>query len=128
MNVNTWIAVALSVAVTSGLQAQGVLMSLNHDSQGLGLAATYLNSEFYTMVGENGTTPDGYASGVADLDCFGERFFYVLANPYRLVTLNAVTGELLGNVSIDNAMDADVPASNIAYDWTDDKLYGFEHS
>ena len=56
------------------LQAQGVLMSLNHDSQGLGLAATYLNSEFYTMVGENGTTPDGYASGVADLDCFENGF------------------------------------------------------
>ena len=34
------------------------------------------------MVGANGTTTDGYASGVADLDCFGERFFYVLANPY----------------------------------------------
>ena len=128
MNVNTCIAAALSVAVTSGLRAQGVLMSLNHDNQGLGLAATYLNSEFYTMVGENGTTPDGYASGVADLDCFGERFFYVLANPYRLVTLDAVTGELLGNVAIDNAMDADVPASNIAYDWTDDKLYGIAHS
>ena len=32
------------------------------------MAATYLNSEFYTMVGENGTTKDGYASGVADSD------------------------------------------------------------
>ena len=77
MNVLNTTACVLSLGfLTSwGAAAQGVLMSLNHDNQGLGLAATYLNSEFYTMVGENGTTPDGYASGVADLDCFGERFF-----------------------------------------------------
>ena len=127
LNPPAW-ALSLGFLISWGASAQGVLMSLNHDSQGLGLAATYLNSEFYTMVGENGTTTDGYASGVADLDCFGERFFYVLANPYRLVTLDAVTGELLGNVTIENTLDADVPASNIAYDWTDDKLYGVAHS
>ena len=110
-----------------GLNAQGVVLSLNHDNAGLGLATTDLQSQDYTMVGANGTTTDGYASGVADLDCFGERFFYVLANPYKLVTLDAVTGALQGSVSIDNPLDADVPATNIAYDWTDDTLYGLAH-
>lgn len=110
-----------------GLNAQGVILSLNHDNAGLGLATTDLQSQEYTMVGANGTTTDGYASGVADLDCFGERFFYVLANPYKLVTLDAITGALQGSVSIDNPLDADVPATNIAYDWTDNTLYGLAH-
>lgn len=105
---------------------QGLLLSLNHDDAGLGLAATYLSTEDYIMVGENGTTSDGYPSGVADLDCFGERFFYT-RHPNKLVTLDAVTGEILHNVTIDNPLDADVPLTNIAYDWTDDKLYGIAH-
>jgi hypothetical protein len=111
------------LAIATHGQAQGTLLSLNHDDSGLGLAATGLATETYTMVGANGTTGDGYPSGVAELDCFGERFFYVLANPYRLVTLDAESGELLNSVSIDNPLNADVPATNIAYDWTDDKLY-----
>ena len=117
----------LAAFVFLSAQAQGVLLSLNHDNAGLGLASTSLSTSNYTMVGANGTTTDGYASGVADLDCFGERFFYVLANPYRLVTLDAVTGELLSSVNIDNPLDADVPASNLAYDWTDNTLYGLAH-
>jgi len=112
----------MGMAFTPGLVAQGVVLSLNHDNAGLGLASTNLQTQSYDMVGANGTTSDGYPSGVADLDCFGERFFYVLANPYKLVTLDAVTGALQSCVSIDNPLDADVPATNIAYDWTDDKL------
>lgn len=115
------------LGLTLGLNAQGVVLSLNHDNAGLGLATTDLQSLDYTMVGANGTTTDGYASGVADLDCFDERFFYVLANPYKLVTLDAITGALQSSVSIDNPLDADVPATNIAYDWTDNKLYGLAH-
>ena len=115
----------LSSALSS--HAQGVLLSLNHDDAGLGLAVTDLNSENYAMVGNNGTTSDGYPSGVADLDCFGERFFYILANPYRLVTLDALSGEILHSVYIDNPLGADVPATNLAYDWTDDKLYAIAH-
>ena len=118
---------AALIGFTFGLEAQGVLLSLNHDAAGLGLATTDLQTEDYTMVGNNGTTTDGYPSGVADLDCFGERFFYILANPYRLVTLDALTGGLQSSVSIDNPLGADVPATNIAYDWTDDKLYGLAH-
>ena len=110
----------------SAASAQGLLLSLNHDDAGLGLAATYLATEDYIMVGENGTTSDGYPSGVADLDCFSERFFYT-RHPNKLVTLDAVTGEILHNVTIDNPLDADVPFTNIAYDWTDDKLYGIAH-
>ena len=110
----------------SAATSQGLLLSLNHDDAGLGLAATYLSTEDYIMVGENGTTSDGYPSGVADLDCFGERFFYT-RHPNKLVTLDAVTGEILHNVTIDNPLDADVPLTNIAYDWTDDKLYGIAH-
>ena len=117
----------LAAFVFLSAQAQGVLLSLNHDNAGLGLASTSLSTSTYTMVGDNGTTTDGYASGVADLDCFGERFFYVLANPYRLVTLDAVTGDLISSVNIDNPLDADVPASNLAYDWTDNTLYGLAH-
>ena len=112
--------------VASAATSQGLLLSLNHDDAGLGLAATYLSTEDYIMVGENGTTSDGYPSGVADLDCFGERFFYT-RHPNKLVTLDAVTGEILHNVTIDNPLDADVPLTNIAYDWTDDKLYGIAH-
>jgi len=119
--------VATATWFCTSITAQGIILSLNHDAEGLGLAATDWSALTYTMLGENGTTTDGYASGVADVDCFGERFFYVLANPYRLVTLDAVTGELLSSVMIDNPLDADVPATNIAYDWTDDKLYGICH-
>lgn len=117
----------IGMAFIPGLVAQGVVLSLNHDNAGLGLASTNLQTQSYDMVGANGTTSDGYPSGVADLDCFGERFFYVLANPYKLVTLDAVTGALQSSVSIANPLDADVPATNIAYDWTDDKLYGLAH-
>ncbi|MDA0912246.1 MAG: hypothetical protein O2818_00635 [Bacteroidetes bacterium] len=106
--------------------AQGQLLSLNHDASGLGLASTNLTTQDYEMVGANGTTSDGYPSGVADLDCFGERFFYTL-HPNKLVTLDAVTGEILHYVTVDNPLGADVPLTNIAYDWTDDKLYGIAH-
>ena len=116
----------LMLIASPSFWAQGLLLSLNHDDAGLGLAATYLATEDYLMVGENGTTSDGYPSGVADLDCFSERFFYT-RHPNKLVTLDAVTGEILHNVTVDNPLDADVPFTNIAYDWTDDKLYGIAH-
>ena len=120
-------ALAMLMLIASpSFWAQGLLLSLNHDDAGLGLAATYLATEDYIMVGENGTTSDGYPSGVADLDCFSERFFYT-RHPNKLVTLDAVTGEILHNVTVDNPLDADVPFTNIAYDWTDDKLYGIAH-
>ena len=121
----TALAMLMLIASTP-FWAQGLLLSLNHDDAGLGLAATYLATEDYIMVGENGTTSDGYPSGVADLDCFSERFFYT-RHPNKLVTLDAVTGEILHNVTVDNPLDADVPFTNIAYDWTDDKLYGIAH-
>ena len=68
MMTRAFLSAFLAAFVFLSAQAQGVLLSLNHDIAGLGLASTTLSTSTYTMVGDNGTTTDGYASGVADLD------------------------------------------------------------
>jgi hypothetical protein len=102
----------------------GSLIALRHTSSGLALTATTLDPFAVTPLTPNAITSDAYPSGVADLDCFADRFFYVRGIPQRLVTADATTGALLHHVTVANPLDASVRLSNIAYDWTDDRVIG----
>lgn len=115
----------ISVLAFSTAAAQtGTLVALRHTTAGLSMTHTSVAPFNLDMLTSGPISSDGYPSGVADIDCFGERFFYVRGIPQRLVTADAVTGELISQVLVDNPLDADVRLSNIAYDWTDDRLIG----
>ena len=118
---------ALVFALASFCQGRaqtGTLVALQHTASGLVLTHTEVAPFSLETLTESAISSDGYPSGVADIDCFGERFFYVRGIPQRLVTADAVTGELIQQVLVDNPLNADVRLSNIAYDWTDDRLIG----
>lgn len=102
----------------------GILVALRHSTDGLRLTHTEIAPTSLEVLTENAISSDGYPSGVSDIDCFGERFFYVRGIPQRLVTADAVTGQMIQQVLVENPLDADVRLSNIAYDWTDDRLIG----
>ena len=108
----------------TGWGQTGILVALRHQTDGLRLTHTEIAPTSIEALTDNTITPDGYPSGVADIDCFGDRFFYVRGIPQRLVTADAVTGQMIQQAIVENPLDADVRLSNIAYDWTDDRLIG----
>jgi hypothetical protein len=115
---------ALAGSSLTGWGQTGILVALRHQTDGLRLTHTEIAPTSLEVLTDNAISSDGYPSGVADIDCFGERFFYVRGIPQRLVTADAVTGQLIQQVIVENPLDADVRLSNIAYDWTDDRLIG----
>lgn len=130
-DMNRWIASlfacatwAISLSFSQAHAQTGTLVALRHTAAGLALTHTDVAPFSLNVLTDGPISSDGYPSGVADIDCFGERFFYVRGIPQRLVTADAVTGELISQVLVDNPLDADVRLSNIAYDWTDDRLIG----
>ncbi len=75
-----------------------------------------------TILSQTAIGPDGYSSGVSDIDPYQRRFFYISSN--RLYIVNLDNGNLINWVFLSNPNGAIVPIINIAYNFITQKVYG----
>ncbi len=75
-----------------------------------------------TVISQTATSQAMYQSGVADLDPFNRRYFYVNSN--RLLSIDLDDGSVITNAFLFNPNGAVAPITNIAYNWITQKIYG----
>lgn len=102
------------------------LYGLHHLGSDLRFAKVDPVTGVMTILSPGVIAPEGYFSGVSDLDPYSRRYYFLRTG--RILTVDLDSGAVLNNVPLSNPNNAVAAITNIAYNYITNRIYGINYA
>lgn len=126
---NSLLIFLISFSLNNLVAQEDKVYGLNFIGSELRFAELDLVDGSVEILSDGPISPDLFQQGVADFNPIDKTYYYTRGSSAAqyLNQVNALSGELIAQILLDNPDGLVAPITNIAYNWLDDKIYGVSH-